>query len=99
MAAVPELPRWPSQRTPADFKIQRIKAERELRRDPTYVAEFANVPLRTIELEVPLDGDEYAQLQRLKRGDLYGDDDGAALRDILFSWWEERFIRRPPERA
>ena len=23
---------------------------------------------------------------------LYGDDDGAALRDMLFTWWEERFL-------
>jgi uncharacterized protein len=29
-------------------------------------------------------------LRRLKR-DIY-DDDAAALRDILFSWWEERFL-------
>jgi hypothetical protein len=24
--------------------------------------------------------------------DIYGADDAAALRDILFSWWEERFL-------
>lgn len=23
---------------------------------------------------------------------LYGSDDGAALRDMLFTWWEERYL-------
>ena len=23
---------------------------------------------------------------------LYGDDDGAALRDLIFTWWEERYL-------
>jgi hypothetical protein len=30
-------------------------------------------------------------LRKLKL-DIYGEDDAAALRDILFSWWEERFL-------
>jgi len=25
--------------------------------------------------------------------DLYGADDAAALRDILFTWWEERYLQ------
>ena len=29
----------------------------------------------------------------VKRTDIYGDDDAAALRDLLFSWWEERFLQ------
>ena len=29
----------------------------------------------------------------VKRRDIYGDDDAAALRDLLFSWWEERFLQ------
>jgi hypothetical protein len=24
----------------------------------------------------------------------YGDDEGAALRDIVFNWWEQRFLGR-----
>jgi hypothetical protein len=32
-----------------------------------------------------------ALLQAVKL-DLYGDDDASALRDILFSWWEEHFF-------
>jgi hypothetical protein len=30
--------------------------------------------------------------QRVRTSAGYGDDDGAALRDVLFSWWEERFL-------
>ncbi|MBD3846927.1 urea carboxylase-associated family protein [Bosea sp. SSUT16] len=91
--AVPVLPVWRTQRTVADFRQQRIKADRELRRDSTYVAEFVNAPIRTTTVEVPLDEDEQALLDQLKRSDLY-DDDGAALRDILFSWWEEEQLAR-----
>ncbi len=28
---------------------------------------------------------------------LYGDDEGAALRDLLFTWWEERYLGPMPE--
>ncbi|HTP96040.1 MAG TPA: urea carboxylase-associated family protein [Burkholderiales bacterium] len=94
-AAVPPVAKLPTQRTPADFKVKRIKADRELRRDPAYVAEFTNVPIRYSELAVSLDAEEYAMLKALARNELYGDDDGAALRDIVFSWWEERFLGKP----
>ena len=94
LAAVPEVPTFASQRTPADFRIKSIKADRELRRDPSYVPEFANVPLRAIEVPVTLDAEEQELFERCKRGDLYGSDDGAALRDIVFSWWEERYAAR-----
>lgn len=93
LAAVPVLPVWRTQRTVADFRQKKIKADRELRRDSTYVAEFVNAPIRTTTVEVPLDEDEQALLDQLKRSDLY-DDDGAALRDILFSWWEEEQLAR-----
>jgi uncharacterized protein len=33
-----------------------------------------------------------AVFNAVKRTDIYGDDDAAALRDLLFSWWEERFL-------
>ena len=36
--------------------------------------------------------DELAMFKAVKRTDIYGDDDAAALRDLLFSWWEERFL-------
>jgi hypothetical protein len=94
LAAVPSLSRLPSQRTPADFKVKQIKAERELRRDASYTPTFTNVPIRISEVATPLDASDYALLQQCKLTELYGDDDGAALRDIVFSWWSDRFIEK-----
>src|SRR5258708_38052505 len=91
VASVPRVPVLKSQRTPKDFRNAVIKANRELKRDPAYVAEFTNVPIVVEELAVKLDADEVAMLQKLRRP-VYGDDDGAALRDILFTWWEQRFL-------
>ena len=89
--AVPDVPRLASQRTPSDFRNPTIKPDRALRRDPTYVAEFPNVPIVVSDLAVVLSAEEFAMLRKLKL-DIYGEDDAAALRDILFSWWEERFL-------
>ena len=35
--------------------------------------------------------EEARQLEAVKLS-IYGDDEASALRDILFSWWEERFL-------
>jgi len=95
LAVVPPLTKLPSQRTPADFRVKAIKVERELRRDASYTPSFTNVPIKISDLVVTLDDAENALLQQCKLRDLYGDDDGAALRDIVFSWWAERFIPGP----
>jgi uncharacterized protein YcgI (DUF1989 family) len=95
LAMMPPLIRLPSQRTPADFKVKQIKADRELRRDESYQPAFTNVPIVVGELAVDLTAEEYEWLQRCKLAELYGDDDGAALRDIVFTWWSERFISTP----
>jgi hypothetical protein len=42
---------------------------------------------------VPLSPEELDTFKAVKRTDIYGDDDAAALRDLLFSWWEERFLQ------
>ena len=91
LAATPKTPILRSQRTPGDFRISQIKATRELRRDPGYVPEFPNTPIVSEDIEVTLSEDEAAMLDRL-RLPVYGADDGAALRDILFTWWEETFL-------
>ena len=93
LARVPDVPRLASQRTPRDFRNPTIKVDRQLRRDPAYKPEFPNTPIRITELPVPLSEDEMAMLAAVKRADIYGSDDAAALRDILFSWWEERFLQ------
>ncbi|CAM5763077.1 hypothetical protein LMIY3S_00692 [Labrys miyagiensis] len=89
--AVPKVPVLKSQRTPRDFRNAEIKADRALRRDPSYMPEFVNVPITIEEVAVPLSGEEAAMLDGL-RLPVYGDDDGAALRDVLFTWWEQRFL-------
>ena len=34
-------------------------------------------------------------LELVRQPDLYAGDDGAALRDIVFSWWEANFMMKP----
>jgi hypothetical protein len=68
-----------------------IKAERALTRDPAYRPEFVNVPIIVEDVAVALSAEEAAMLDRL-RLPVYGPDDGAALRDIFFTWWEQRFL-------
>ncbi|APW41953.1 DUF1989 domain-containing protein [Rhodoferax saidenbachensis] len=92
LASVPTLTSYTNQRTPADFKQPQIKVERALRRDPTYQASFTNVPLRISPVEVQLDEAEYASLKQAGLDVYYGEDDGAALRDVLFSWWEMQHL-------
>ncbi len=91
LAAVPKTPILRSQRTPKDFRQPNIKADRELYRDPAYTPAFTNVPIRTEQVVIELDAEE-AALFDANRLPLYGDDDGAALRDMVFTWWENRFL-------
>src|SRR5262245_28325585 len=91
IAGVPKVPILKSQRTPKDFRNPIIKADRELRADRSYVPQFANAPIVEFDVKVTLSDEEMALLKAAKLP-LYGDDDAAALRDILFTWWEERFL-------
>ncbi len=91
MAAVPKTPILKSQRTPADFRQPNIKADRELRRDAGYVPQFTNVPLVPQPVAVTLTEEEAALFDAIKLPQ-YGDDDAQALRDVLFSWWESRYL-------
>ena len=91
MTCVPKVPVLKSQRTPKDFRNPTIKPDRALTRDPSYVAQFTNVPIVLEELAVNLTAEEAAALDRV-RLPVYGADDGAALRDVLFTWWEQRFL-------
>jgi uncharacterized protein len=91
MAAPPKTPVLKSQRTPKDFRNSAIKADRALKRDASYRAEFVNTPIRVEEVAIELTDEEAAMLDRL-RLPVYGADDGAALRDLLFTWWEQTFL-------
>jgi hypothetical protein len=94
-AGLASLPRYRNQRTPADFKIPAIKADRELRRDPHYRPEFVNVPLRTSEVAVHLEPAETEMLRRLAATGRYGETDGEILRHVFFSWWIGKFMHGP----
>ena len=95
LAAVPAWPKYKNQRSPADFKIKTIKPDRELRRDPSYVPEFTNVPIRTTEVAVQLDAQELAMLWDLQQTGTYGATPADVLRYVFFSWWIERFMHGP----
>jgi uncharacterized protein YcgI (DUF1989 family) len=94
-AQVPEIETYSNQRTPKDFKVQTIKADRELQRDPDYAPDFTNVPIRIDGLDVPLDDEERAILDQLTATGRFGADDGEVLRYVFFSWWIERFMHGP----
>jgi len=92
LAAAPALPEWATQRTPEQFRQSRIKADRALKRDPDYVASFTNVPLLQTDFAVELDEEELATLESFGLRQFYGSDRGAALRDVIYSWWEKRYL-------
>lgn len=95
LARVPQWPRFKNQRSPADFKVKAIKADRELRRDPSYTPEFINVPIRKTEVPVALSEEDAAALEALQRTGLYGETPGEVLRYVFFSWWIDRFMQGP----
>jgi hypothetical protein len=84
-----------SQRTPENFRNAKIKTDRALRKDPGYEPQFLNTPLTVSEIAVELDDGELAVLRGYEFRALYGDDLGATLRDLFFSWWEGRFVTSP----
>jgi uncharacterized protein YcgI (DUF1989 family) len=92
---IPDFPKLRNQRSPADFKVKTIKADRELYRDQAFRPEFVNVPLTTSELEVELSPIETAWLDRLKATGKYGETDSEVLRYVFFTWWISRFMRGP----
>ena len=94
-ARVPSWPRFRNQRDPSMFRNSRIKADRELRRDATYVAEFTNTPIRVSEIAVELSEEDCTRLSALRATGLYGPGEGEALRYVLFSWWIENFMHGP----
>jgi len=95
LAKVPALPARARQRTPGDFLNSTIKADRELRRDARYEPKFLNTPLTVTDVAVELDDEEIALLRRYEYSHLYRGDLGAAMRDVFFSWWEQRYVTSP----
>lgn len=95
LAQVPSVPLRASQRTPKDFLNPVIKADRELRKDTGYEPRFLNTPLTVTDVEIELDDEEMALLREYEHARLYRGDVGATLRDVFFSWWEQRFVTSP----
>ncbi|MBS0340794.1 MAG: urea carboxylase-associated family protein [Proteobacteria bacterium] len=95
LAKVPSVPPRASQRTPKDFLNPVIKADRALHRDPGYEPRFLNTPLTVTDVEIELDDEELALLRGYEHARLYRGDDAATLRDVFFSWWEQRFVTSP----
>lgn len=93
LASAPPVKAFASQRTPADFRQPQIRQERALNRDPAYRAQFTNVPIRCIPLQITLSEVEYASLQAAGLRMFYNANDGDALRDVLFSWWETHYLQ------
>ncbi|GAA2227183.1 urea carboxylase-associated family protein [Herbiconiux moechotypicola] len=86
LEAVPPLVAYDTQRTVAQFAQPRIRSERALRRDPSYVPAFANAPIAYEGVAVSLSAAGASALEELWRRELYSDA-GEALRDVVFSWW------------
>jgi uncharacterized protein YcgI (DUF1989 family) len=86
LEALPPRRRYHTQRTPADFECTPIRVDRTLRRDPGYVPRFAHVPLDFEQLQVALTADERDMFDRIAARESLPDD-GAALRDIVLTWW------------
>jgi uncharacterized protein YcgI (DUF1989 family) len=92
LARVPAMRSYANQKTPDNFKIKEIKATRALERDPAYTPQFTNVPLHAQDWPIALGAEDYALLQSAGLADLYAQNDGDALRDVLFSWWEREHL-------
>ncbi|MCO8274001.1 urea carboxylase-associated family protein [Actinoplanes sp. TRM 88003] len=63
---------------------------RPLQRDPGYVAAFPHLPLHPADVAVEVSAEHLDRFARARNTDLYGDDEAAALRDIVLSWAIDR---------
>lgn len=92
LASVPRVPVLRSQRTPNDFQNAQIKSTRALVADQHYTPNFPNTPLVEEAIEIELTAHEYAAVLRNARRDIYGEDVSSALRDLVFTWWEKKYL-------
>jgi hypothetical protein len=74
------------QRTPAEFKVNKIKADRELRRNPNYVPEFVNYPITTKPIQVSLNTEQLAKAKKLVGSGL-GNDVAEVIRTGVMLWY------------
>ena len=84
--------KYDHQRTLDQFKAQTIKADRELRRDPSFVAEWPwlEAVKTKVSIDVLLDDQEAQILEKLKNdADFSGLSEGEIVRHCFFRWWTE----------
>jgi len=90
LARVEEIERhntgFKGQRTPDEFKVNKIKADRELRRNPNYVPEFVNYPITCKPIQVPLSTEELAKTKQLVAVGL-GKDVAEVIRIGVILWY------------
>jgi hypothetical protein len=90
LARVEEIERhntgFKGQRTPDEFKVNKIKADRELRRNPNYVPEFVNYPITSKPIQVPLSTEELAKTKQLVAVGL-GKDVAEVIRIGVILWY------------
>jgi uncharacterized protein YcgI (DUF1989 family) len=93
---LPETRRFVNQRTVEDFKIKEIRTERELARDPAYVAEWPVFPIVKTPVAVELTPEEYRQVAALKAQGAFGATDGEIVRHAFFTWCQEHKMQPHP---
>ena len=71
-------------------RSREVPDARPLRRDPGYVAAFPYLPLRPADVRFEAGEALTHRFEQARETDRYGDDDAAALRDIVLSWAIER---------
>jgi len=90
LARVEEIERhntgFKGQRTTDEFKVNKIKADRELRRNPNYVPEFVNYPITSKPIQVPLSTEELAKTKQLVAVGL-GKDVAEVIRIGVILWY------------
>jgi uncharacterized protein YcgI (DUF1989 family) len=93
---LPEGRRFANQRVVDDFKIKEIRTERELSRDPAYVADWPAFPITTTSVEVELTDEEYRQLETLASHGGFGATEGEVLRHAFFTWCLDHWMQPHP---
>jgi hypothetical protein len=100
LARVKEIERnntgFKGQRTPEEFKVNKIKPDRELRHNPSYVPEFVNYPITNSSIQVPLSAEEVAKTNKLVAAGL-GKDAGEVIRIGVVLWYMRN--REPGRRS
>jgi hypothetical protein len=76
----------PGQRTAGDFKVNKIKGDRELRRNPNYVPEFINYPLKPTPIRVELSEEDFAKAEAMV-GKGFAKDVSECLRVAFMMWY------------